>query len=739
MRFTFSIRTYISALVVAAILPVLIFAGLLVNRAAINEQDQMAQTMRDTARETAIDLNRRVDGLVSLALSIAAARTLQTAELPVFYARWARVVRREGLTAELFDTTGRQILNTVSPLGTELPPRPEIVGATLAREGIAPTGLSVELRDGKPVVNINVPVHHDGRLVFILSLQITNAIRALLVQQVLLPDQVAQVTDRDGTTVSLVSGAPSDTTVRSLPDFTEQIAGRDEGSFHAKSADGVPIFVAFNRVPAADWVLTVAMPSERLFAPVRFSIFRLAALAAVTLLIAGALAWIIGRGVARSMTSLTGLARSLADGSISKQTTETRIREINAVATSMRAASNTIHQQIRQREQAEAQLIQSQKMEAIGQLTGGIAHDFNNLLAVIVGCLELLGERMTDDPASHDFVAEAMAAAARGSEMTRQLLIFARRQRLVPVRCDVNQVITEFTRLLRRTLGEDIVIELRLAPDLWPVRVDRVQFESAITNLATNARHAMPSGGHLTIATRNTRLDEDYAATHLDVAAGAYVLIEVRDTGIGMTQEVMEKIFEPFFTTMEPGKGTGLGLSMVFGFMKQSGGHISVYSEPGEGTTFRLYLPPAQDADAADEATTSGTSPAPIGHGQTILVVEDNAVLRRILCRQLIGAGYRVLEADRGGTALDMIQRGEPFDLLLTDIVMPGGMNGRELARLAGFLRPGLKILLTSGFSDSGETARASAERVLRKPYQKEELLRTVHDVLNEQTVLVGN
>jgi CheY-like chemotaxis protein len=259
--------------------------------------------------------------------------------------------------------------------------------------------------------------------------------------------------------------------------------------------------------------------------------------------------------------------------------------------------------------------------------------------------------------------------------------------------------------------------------------VDVAQLEAAIANLATNARDAMPDGGQLTIVTRNTRLDEDYAQRYDEVAPGDYVLIEVTDTGGGMAPEVLQHIFEPFFTTKEPGHGTGLGLSMVFGFMKQSGGHISAYSEVGHGTTFRLYLPPVPDAVAATEPMAQ--APPEPGQNEMILAVEDSAGLRQILVRQLTSAGYRVLEAGDARVALETIESGADIDLLLTDIVMPGGMNGHELARLAMLRRPDLKTLLTTGFSDvTNGNGSSGAPHILRKPYRKDELLRYVREAL---------
>jgi two-component system, cell cycle sensor histidine kinase and response regulator CckA len=294
----------------------------------------------------------------------------------------------------------------------------------------------------------------------------------------------------------------------------------------------------------------------------------------------------------------------------------------------------------------------------------------------------------------------------------------------------VNKLVKDTVKLLRRLIGEDVQVELTLADGVWPVVVDPAQLEASLANLATNARDAMPHGGRLIITTANRNLDADYAAEHLDVVPGDYVMIEVTDTGSGMSAETMTRIFEPFFTTKEPGKGTGLGLSMVFGFLRQSGGHVNVYSEVGEGTTFRLYLP--RDASAVVEAEPAATAAAPPGTGETILVVEDNPAMRRVTIRQLRELGYRILECERAAEALDVLQR-ERVDLLFTDIVMPGGLDGLELAHLAHERWPTLKIVLTSGFPqarvDAGELGNL---RLLSKPYHREELAAALREALGE-------
>jgi signal transduction histidine kinase len=376
------------------------------------------------------------------------------------------------------------------------------------------------------------------------------------------------------------------------------------------------------------------------------------------------------------------------------------------------------------------QLVQSQKLEAIGNLTGGMAHDFNNLLGVIIGNLDLLRDRQSGDPEADELSRDALDAALRGADLTRRLLAFARRQPLAPARTDVNELIAGIVKLLERTLGEEIQITLDLSPDTWPVVVDPAQLESSLANLATNARDAMPGGGQLMILTGNRFLDADYAFQHAEVQPGDYAMIEISDTGTGMDPEVASHIFEPFYTTKEQGKGTGLGLSMVFGFIKQSGGHINVYSEVGIGTTFRLYLRRAEiEAEAASIAAPTALVR---GAGETILAVEDNASLRRVVVRQLTELGYRVIEAEDAQAALRVLES-ETVDLLFTDVVMPGGTSGYEIARTALTRWPAIKIVLTSGFPEyklNGNGAAANL-RLLSKPYRRDDLSRVVREVLD--------
>jgi PAS domain S-box-containing protein len=382
---------------------------------------------------------------------------------------------------------------------------------------------------------------------------------------------------------------------------------------------------------------------------------------------------------------------------------------------------------------AEERLRRAQRLEAVGQLTGGIAHDFNNLLTVVIGNLDLLQERLSGNPQAIDNAARALKAATRGAALTRQLLAFARRQPLDSKVIDINDRVTATLDLLHRSLGEEIDIRTALDPDLWTATADPTQLESALVNLAINARDAMPNGGRLIIETANKRIDESYVAKNFDATPGDYVMLAVSDTGTGMTPDVQARVFEPFFTTKPTGKGTGLGLSMVYGFVRQSHGHVQVYSEVGHGTSVRIYLPRA--GGAADALPEAVPEVLPRSHGaERILTVEDNAEVRRVVVAQLADLGYAAIEAANGETALAILERGEPVDLLFTDVVMPGGFNGYELARAARKLRPELKILHTSGFPKNAtqdDSRPSEFNNLLIKPYRKAELAAKIRAALD--------
>jgi PAS domain S-box-containing protein len=375
--------------------------------------------------------------------------------------------------------------------------------------------------------------------------------------------------------------------------------------------------------------------------------------------------------------------------------------------------------------QMEEQLRHAHRIDAMGQLTGGLAHDFNNLLGVIIGNLDVIASRKV--PGLEAFTENALEAADRGATLVRQLLAFARKQPLQPERFSVQERSLKTVNLLESVLGGKIKIQHSVDSETLPIIADRSQLEAAILNLAVNARDAMPEGGTLSIECTNVVLDEDYTAARVDVKPGEYVMIAVSDTGVGMPLEIQAKVFEPFFST-KGAQGTGLGLSQVFGFAKQSGGHVSVYSEVGIGTTFRLYLPRAE-ADTPEAATPPNvcTNANARKGKETVLVVDDNDAMREVAALQLQTLGYEVIVADSPTEALNVLRSPRNVDLLLTDIVMPGQLNGRELATQARALRPELNVLFTSGFTESTLAASISTEfagRILSKPYRQIDLAR---------------
>jgi signal transduction histidine kinase len=385
------------------------------------------------------------------------------------------------------------------------------------------------------------------------------------------------------------------------------------------------------------------------------------------------------------------------------------------------------------RAEAEAVLREAQKMQAIGQLTGGIAHDFNNLLTVILGNLELA--RIKLDPASPVVanIERSLWAAQRGGTLTSQLLAFARKQPLAPAPIDMSAHLPELVPLLNRTLGEHIDVRFVDSAGLWPAMADPAQLESAVLNLALNARDAMDGGGRLTIELANTVLDSQYARAHAEVTAGDYVMVAVSDTGRGMTPEIAARVFEPFFTTKTEGRGTGLGLAMVFGFVKQSGGHVKIYSEVGEGTSVKLYLPRAVGVTSAD-LQRSGT-PADLPHGSaTILVVEDEAGVREIAVAILRSLGYRVLEAQDGNEGLLLFgAHAAEIDMLLTDVVLPGNVRGRELAERITAIRPAVRVLFMSGYTENAIVHHGRLDAgvlLLPKPYVSSDLARMIRIAL---------
>jgi PAS domain S-box-containing protein len=432
--------------------------------------------------------------------------------------------------------------------------------------------------------------------------------------------------------------------------------------------------------------------------------------------------------------------------------------QADTTITIVRGAAGAIEQLIVQvsdaseKKRAASSLQRGQKMEAIGQLTGGLAHDFNNLLTVIIGNLELLEGKLPDDRSTKR-LSEAIDAARKGAGLTRQMLAFARKQELEPREVKVNDLVSGMAPLIARTIGEHIQLRADMMAGEPMAVIDPSQLESAILNLSINARDAMPRGGHLTIETQPVYLDQAYAGKNADVSPGHYIMVAVSDTGSGMSPELLEKVFQPFFTTKEQGRGSGLGLSMVYGFIKQSGGHIAVYSEVGHGTAVKMYLPRkfaagetipevlgvGPEAVAVEEIDISLVEAEPAAPRlPKILVVEDQEAVRAVACGFLQDFGYDVVEAEDGLQALAKLQENADIDLMFSDVVMPGGLNGFDLAQAARGIRPDLKVVHTSGYPKGAmvhqEEPRFREGFIIMKPYRREDLQKIIRDALEFQS-----
>jgi signal transduction histidine kinase len=737
-----SLRARLLLLVFACVVPLLAFS---LGSQYLQYREAVAATGRQTlelVRSMAVvveqELRARMVALEVLALS----PTLQHDDFAAFRAEAEAVIEQQfpGSNLIILKQDGQQLMNTLLPVGAPLPVRPnmEATRRVFASGKPAVSDFYIGAIGPRPVVAIDVPVKRgDGSVAYVLSSNPRLEDFAEIIRRQRLPESwIVSIFDRRGVNVARKPSPQRFIGEKAGPGLLPRLLTEREGILESASREGIELVSAFSHSARFGWAVAVGVPRVEMVAPALAAATRTLALGAILLAAGLALAVVVARQITGPIAALRRLAAA-DDGDAVLAAPSTGLPEADDVVGALRTAEQHRRRSEHDKEQAsvalhesEEKLRQSQKMGAVGQLTGGLAHDFNNLLLVVIGNLDQLIESKRNDAAVQELARQALEAAQRGADLTRSLLAFARRQPLRPQRIAINDLVDGIARLLGRTLGERIEVSLALAPDIWPVVADPAQLEAALTNLATNARDAMPRGGRLAIVTANRQLDEDYVAQHAEVTAGDYATIEVSDTGIGMSPEIAAQIFDPFFTTKGRGEGTGLGLSMVFGFVKQSGGHISVYSEPGVGTTFRIYLPRDQDVARPDHAPVA-TSSNP-GGGETILVVEDNAALRRMVVLQLTTLGYRIREAENAAAALTVLESGEPIDLLFADVVMPGKLDGYELARLVRDRWPSSRVVLTSGFPGLSPDRDAARDvPLLSKPYRRNDLARVLRRALD--------
>jgi signal transduction histidine kinase/ActR/RegA family two-component response regulator len=601
----------------------------------------------------------------------------------------------------------------------------------------------------RPILVVGVPVFRDGQVVSVLAMGLgPEVLSSLLEEQNLSPEWTVGIFDRKGIIVARNRELDRFLGKPVSPTLLEAMRRPAENWFPSVTSEGIPVYSTFRRSPITGWTVAIGLPREFVDAPLGRARLLAFGGGAAVLALSVLLGWWMARAILRPVEALTAATKALGRGEPVGQLVG-GVRELDQVGNELREAAamlarnreeleSTVAERTRElasanerlraeidaREQAQAALLQAQKMEAMGQLTGGVAHDFNNLLTAVSGSLALLEPRISDEK-SLRLLHTAQRGASQGAKLTESLLAFARRQRLNPIPADLNSIILEMTEMLSRSIGPTVEIRHALASDLWPVLIDTGQIETALLNVALNARDAMPGGGMVLIETANIRATSEELPE--EVAGQDCVVVSVRDTGTGMSAEVLERAFEPFFTTKEVGKGTGLGLSMVFGVIRQSGGTVRIRSRLREGTTVQIYLPRAAET-AASSAGRSRQGRAE--SGAHILVVDDDPDVRWIIAQDLQEMGHVVTEADSGRAALAILERDTPCDLMVADLVMPG-LSGLDTLRLARRSRPDLKVLFASGYADlSRFGANLNHHALLKKPFKLEALAEAVQTAL---------
>jgi len=730
-----SLRTRLLILVIAAMLVPAILVGLRFVQNRTSDINAALANLSATANDISSDLDEKIQGTAQLHYGLARARDLDTSDKAACSAFLSAV--REEYT----QFTG---ILTIKPDGSlfcdslrtnrtlDLRDR-EYFKQALVANGVVTLQPVFGRLTGISVLQIAYPVRSEsGELKFILLASFNLQKFADYHDKRLSNEIGILLADKKGIVLAAPDGMnwtePAGASIANseLFRFAAELDGQPLRE--VTDRDGQTQVWAVARSPLgrdAGLHIMVGRSKDRLVAAANRRLYEDLAILAVASLLLFAGVWLLATmSVGRQVRRLATMATKLGLGDLSARIAPPHPGgELGGLMTLLNGTAESLERQRADIDELNQKLSQSQKMEAMGQLTGGVAHDFNNLLTVILGNAEHLAERLAANKELHKIAEDIATAAERGSDLTRSLLAFARKQPLMPRDIDIGQKILGMEQLLRRTLGEHVECEFRIDPGLWRASVDPGQLASALLNLVLNARDAMPSGGRLTVKVQNISLGEADVDVDGQARPGDYIMVAVTDTGTGMTAEVASRAFEPFFTTKDVGKGTGLGLSMVYGFAQQSGGSMQIRSEPGQGTVVKLFFPrvgapQVHAAPPAGQRTTAAGS-------ETILVVEDDDIVRGYVEGELKALGYRVIVTRNGPAALEILRGPETIQLLFTDVVMPGGLFGPELAREAARLRPDLRILMTSGYSEHPVEALDGLGRevqILNKPYRRHDL-----------------
>lgn len=737
---TFSIRTLLAALVVAALLPLLGFSGYAVLRFYESERERATERLEQQTRNIALNIDSSFETIAGLLKMVSVRSSLESGDVESVRAALARIGRETGFALELRRRDGTRMV-AFEPDVPAYRVDPKVFdGATAVTDVMAGPA-------GEPVVAVAVPALVSGEIYALSALLGPRFFARLLAGTDVPRDWIVSIVDRRGVHAirshrnEEFAGKPV------VPRLVERIRIGDIGTAESTSLEGIPLLVTLMPTESG-WHAAVGLPRARIY-EVPWLLAREMLVAGLAVALAsGLLALFVARHFDTDVQRLRRSAARLAyDGG--DVTPPPRLRELAEVEGALREASHEIaaaradlearveertaalRQEMAKREASEQQARQLQRLEAVGQLTGGVAHDFNNMLAIVLGSLDLAEKHLERGPLrTATYLAHAREGAQRAATLTRRLLAFSRQQALQPVVLDINRVVTNISELLRRTVPETIRIETVLGGGLWRANVDPGELDSALVNLAVNAQHAMPNGGRLTIETANAHLDDAYAEANPGATAGQYVLIAVSDTGHGMTAEEQARAFEPYFTTKAPGHGTGLGLAQVYGFVKQCGGQVKIYSEPGKGVSVKLYFPRSLSATTSPpETVVAAPTAATTGR---ILVVEDDPDVRAVTVAMLRSLGYRVEEASSGNEGLTALAALTDVVLLLTDVVMPD-MTGRQLADRVTALYPDIAIVFMTGYTRNAVVHNGIVDdgvNLLGKPFSLAELGKKVAQVL---------
>ena len=766
-----SLMQQLSILVLFSAIPLMASTLYMYNRLVANERESIRQGLSLSAKTLASLVDNEISTHIAVASTLALSENLQQSDLPAFWrqAKQALTVT-PGAWLAVSMPDGQQVLNTLTDPGT---PLPRHVDPSLIERGFA---------EGKPQIAdlvfgpvsqrwtafVEVPVYREGKPHYSISITLVPDRFLALVDQNFAGEEIVAVLDRSGKFVARKPDHQRRVGSLATKNWRDAIVGNPNGFTENRTLEGAMVVNAYAQT-AAGWTAGVALPEARLSEPIRHILNTTALLGLLLIAASLAAAALIARHMRSGVDQLASAARSLGEGKV-VGVTEVPFSEAQTIAASLAAASNELKRQrdiisqnqaeleakvtertadlvteIKRREATENTLRQSQKMDSIGQLTGGIAHDFNNMLTIIMGNVDTALRRIkTLDGAAilNRPLEAAMQGAQNAAKLTHRLLAFARQQPLEPAYLRVDALIAGMADLVTRTTGETITIETVAGAGVWHVFADPNQLENCILNLVINARDAMPEGGKLTIETANVYLDDAYAAQFTGVAAGQYVLLSVSDTGIGMSADLLEKVFEPFFTTKEQGKGTGLGLAMVHGFVKQSGGHIRMYSERGIGTTVKTYLPKHVAgklvASAPAGETLRSSEPSRAKQGETILLVEDDPSVREYGIGALEDLGYEVIAASNGTEAVESFYKAGRIDLLFTDVVLGGNMTGKQVAERLKETDPELIVIFTTGYTRNAIVHHGHLDagvNLINKPYTQRDLANKIRSVLDEATV----